>query len=351
MSVSRIAKASGVSKATVSRVLNGRPGVQSNNVKAVLDAARRLQYPVPAAIDDDLKAASRGAVTVAYLQVDKGLVADHATTGLMVYEGIAAAAVHEHVDLVCGAARDVQHLPDVVASGRADGLILAGMKPSHAVLAKLRRTPHVWVSSYRTEQDVYVLPGNEQVGTLALEYLRQRGHQQVAVLNPFSNHPALSTRSVVFDHYAGQRGLTSASVSLDRPFGDVGAPEYWNRMEDTLEELVKKAFAGNRRPTGLFVPVASVVTMAYRVLRQQGIEPDHDVELVTCGGEEEVMCLYPRPGIVDIAPHEMGRRALAAVLDRIKAPKVDHRSSIFVEPRVVPGESFRGDRSWPSQRD
>ena len=50
------------------------------------------------------------------------------------------------------------------------------------------------------------------------------------------------------------------------------------------------------------------------------------------------MSVYPRPGIVDIAPQEMGRRALASILAKIKDPKVDDRTSIAVEPRLIPGE-------------
>ena len=338
MSVSRIAEVSGVSKATVSRVLNQRPGVQAANVKAVLDAARRLQYPLPEAVGGGERGGARGSLSIAYVQFNRGLVAEQAATGLMVFEGVATAAAAEGVNLVFGAGSRADRLPEVVLSGNVDGLILAGMEPSREVLAKLRRYPQVWVTSYRTDDQVYVLPGNEQVGTLALEYLRQRGHHDVAVLNPFSQHPALGARAVIFELAAQQRGLAGQSFSVDRPFGEVDAPEHWNGLEATIEELIDRAMSCDPRPTAMFIPVASVVAMVHRVLRRRSFEPGRDLDIVTVGGEEEVMSVYPRPGIVDIAPQEMGRRALASILAKIKDPKVDDRTSIAVEPRLIPGE-------------
>ena len=342
MSVSQIAQISGVSKATVSRVLNGRSGVQPDNVKAVLDAARRLQYELPRKSPRQMKKAGRSILTVAYLRTDKELVANHSGTDLLVYEGLVAAAAERHVDLICGSAHDLDHLPEAVEAGRVDGLILAGMSPSAQVLERLRDLPQVWVTSFRTANDVHVLSGNEQVGAMALEYLRQRGHEQVAVVNPFSHHPAMASRSMFFEFSARQRGLDVHSYSINQPFRSGDAPEYWNQLEQTLDQLMTKLVETQPRPTGVFVPGSSGIAMAYRAAQRRGLVPGRDLDFVTCGGEVEVMSLHPRPGVVDISPQEMGRRAVKILLGKIAEPDVRH-GTIAVEPRLVAGEAFGED--------
>lgn len=342
MSVSQIAQISGVSKATVSRVLNGRPGVQPNNVKAVLEAARQLQYELPGKATGRVKKAERSMLTIAYLRTDKEVVANHTSTELLVYEGMAAAAADRHIDLICGTAHDVEHLPEAVGRGRLDGVVMAGMSPSPDVLERLKGYPQVWVTSFRTTDDVYVLPGNEQVGAMALEYLRQRGHHHVAVINPFSRHPAMASRSMFFEFSARQRGMSVVSHASDQSFASGGVPEYWNHLEQTFDVLLSRIADASPRPTGVFVPGSLGIAMAYRAAHRRGLIPGVDLDFVTCGGEVEVMALHPRPGVIDISPQEMGRRAIDILLAKIESPHVRH-GTIAVDPHLVAGEAFGGD--------
>ena len=340
MSVSRIAEISGVSKATVSRVLNGRPGVHANNVKAVMEAARQIDYATPDKTVSKTKGGGRSTVTVAYLRTDKELMTNYADTGRLVYEGLAAAAAEQGVDLICGSASSVDRLPEVVRSGRADGLIMAGMSPSPAISDRLKALPQVWVTSFRTADDVYVLPGNEQVGAMALEYLRQRGHQRLAVVNAFAHHPAMASRSMFFEFSARQRGLSVASYVAEQAAGPSSEPEYWNQLEASLDRLMEELAATDDRPTAVFVPGTSSIAMAYRAAQRLGLMPGRDLDFVTCGGEVEVMTLHPRPGIVDISPQEMGRRAVRILMSKLQNPDVRH-GTIAVEPRLVAGEPLR----------
>src|SRR6185503_7991643 len=78
-----------------------------------------------------------------------------------------------------------EELPAAVGAEKLDGLIIQGMEPTPACLAKLRDLPHVWFMTRRSAKFAgdYVEPNNEENGRMAADYLAGHGHKIVAVIS------------------------------------------------------------------------------------------------------------------------------------------------------------------------
>jgi DNA-binding LacI/PurR family transcriptional regulator len=336
MTVEAISNLSGVSKATVSRVLNGHPGVQPDKVRAVQRAADKLNYHMPAR----KKRASRKVQTIAMLSVEQDIFAFFKSTGSYVFRGIEKGVADHGVNFILGRATSIESLPTFIRSGQVDGLILSGMRIDPQVMAKIEHLPRVWISSHWSENGCQVLPGNERICSIVVDHMLRQNHKHVGFVNIFKNHPVLAARAEFFEFTASRQGLDThvflSDTKLDN--AQVESMEAWQLLEHAMEEQIKKLLMTSPKITSLFLPMSALVALVYRVLNRLGVRPGIDIQVVSCGSIEEAMEIYPRPAIVDIAPFLMGQRAVQMLLDQIANPVDDRAVHLVVEPKLIDAE-------------
>ncbi|MBN2640197.1 MAG: LacI family DNA-binding transcriptional regulator [Victivallales bacterium] len=151
VSMDDVAARAKVSKATVSRVLNGRTGVSDTVCKRVLEICRELNYTINHNIQDLVLKGRNGTTrNIAMVLVGRDF-SDPAYAALMdgVAEGIQRFNYNLTLVKLDGGERDVYDLPPMLRDGRADGMLVSGeLKPEHLELFRQMAMETIVIGSY-----------------------------------------------------------------------------------------------------------------------------------------------------------------------------------------------------------
>jgi LacI family transcriptional regulator len=214
-----IAKKAGLSRQTVSAVLNNRAHLfKAETRDRVLRVCDELGYK-PNGVASALREGKFNAIgLIASSRQYLGVVASSAV------EGIHAALQGRNWHLVSGRYDDEQLIrdgvvPKLLRQLLVDGLIINYTHDMPARLGQLidaQRTPAVWINTREVGRDT-VRPDDFQGARLATEFLLRRGHRRVAFFNPV--HPETLIRGGdvhyhVMDRFAGyEAAMTQAGLS------------------------------------------------------------------------------------------------------------------------------------------
>lgn len=337
MSIVEVAKLAGVSHATVSRVINNRPGVSPECVQLVRRAMQNIGY-TPSGRGRGVNAQTRVG-NIALLMIGADLTLMLAPIAGAVLHSVEDALADLGFNLILGKLNDSGRLPPNVANGRVDGLLLYGCPPQRKHQALLSKFPCVWLLSPRTARGYWgdrIEPDNEAIGRIAAEYLASRGHKHIALMNLTPDHLGYEARTRAFVEAAGAQGCEPRVIVEGQ--ADNAPPFVAEFEEQAVKGLVAHYLALDPRPTGLFVPRDPLTVMVYHELRARGVEPGRDVDVISCNNEPVLAGLDPRPATIDLRPDVIGRQAVEQLTQRIRKPNDPVSVVTAVEPRLVPGD-------------
>ncbi len=335
MSITRVARLAGVSSSTVSRVINNHPRVADETAKAVRAAMDKLKYtpsdrrpgPKPGV------AAGRGGLTVAFLVL--GTSKDRTTPAFEdLMRGVAEGAARFDLKLVFHHLSDPDALPQQVANGTVNGLLLHGTIPSAATRERLRQIPTVWLMGNRRRPDWgdQVMPDVYDIGDKAARYLVSRNHANLAFVNLDHGHWPFRAASQSFASRAVDRGATCEVVERARSDDE---RRYWpDHAATAAEELVKRFLRLRPRPTGLFVADDQQVAIVQPALQRAGVSiGPGETEIISCNNERPYLIgLSPRPAEIDIRVETIGMRGVERLLWRLNNRAVVERILTSIEP-------------------
>ena len=178
--ISRVADAAGVSRATVSRVMNGSPTVASDLAARVRAAAEELNYE-PSPLARSLSLGRTGIISLVVPDVTNPMFQD-------VLKGLShAAAAGGHRLLVAEPDEDPaqEEVLAVEARRRSDGIVLASPRLPAERLRELcpRLAPMVLINRELPDLPVPSLSVDYPVGIRAIvAHLRELGHRRVVYL-------------------------------------------------------------------------------------------------------------------------------------------------------------------------
>ena len=318
MGMADVAKAAGVSIASVSRVLNGKPGVSQELIEQILRAADQVGY-VPRKGRRGIRV---GSVAVLVPDVDSRAL----RTALMarLLHGVEPYLREHEVRTVVTGLSAPDRPPDFVNPHDVDGVIIRTAYPYEQLDLRLGTLPHVWVFELAgtPQWGDLVIPDNQAVGRLAAQSLCSRGRRRLCYVASGPNAPATIERGQAFAHHARQRGATVSRLIEDWP--------------DSVP--TERLLAGEDVPDGIFVFVGgetAAVAALHHALADRGLRPGRDVELVACANEVGSLgALRPAPAWIDIQPEAIGRAAVDMLLWRMKSPGEPQRT-MTVAPRLV----------------
>jgi DNA-binding LacI/PurR family transcriptional regulator len=245
------------------------------------------------------------------------------------------------LNLMVGQINTAGGLPPNVTNGQIDGLLMHGLPPSTEIRMQLSRySACVWLLSQRRQRGYWgdrVSPDNFKVGAIAASYLADRGHQRIAAISCDPSHLGFATRLQGFEATAGEEGVEFETLA-DRE-GKAIEIDQSNPSDARFDGLVDQLLAmKDRMPTGLFIPRDTLTIRMYRILRKRGLEPGHDIDIISCDNIPALDGLDPRPASIDVRPEEIGRRAVEQLLWQINSRQVPMNVTSMVEPALVSGE-------------
>ncbi|GAB3621583.1 LacI family DNA-binding transcriptional regulator [Glutamicibacter endophyticus] len=327
-----VAEASGMSKASVSLILNNRPGsrLSAAAVKRVREAAERLGY--------------RPNVAAQSLRLGKtrtlGFISDQVTVtrfaSAMITGILRAAADNDHTVLITetrGEPAELTKALDQLRQRDVDGLILGFMDSRLRDLPELPEDrPVVLVNSHDVQQHPSVMPDENAAGRQAVERLAQTGARTVALVG------ALRAAQSSPESYPGiTRRFAALNRALDNsPLHLLGQWELedWNPADGYA--ATTQLLAQGHRPDALICANDRVAMGVYQALAEHRLTPGADLSVISF--DDEVIAGYLRPQLTTIAlPYEqMGVRAVNSVLGQ-----QEHSGEQLIDMPLIERQSVR----------
>jgi len=309
-----VARRAGVSIATVSFVLNDRPGqVISDRVKKkVWKAAEELNYH-PSATAAGLARKRTHNVAIVFYR-EENLVANHFYS--FVVQGAIKEAIRENYNLlfsyVANTYSGYADLPKIIREQNAEGAVfMQRIEPQLIRDIEERGIPVVTVDHFPPMQQVNTLQiDNRRGGRLAAEHLLDLGHEHLAYLHALVDRPSIIERAEGFEQAINERGLkfdrTSQLIECADLTYEAGYPQ------------VLKALQRKRRPTALFCANDEMASAALRAAHEMGLVVPRDLSVV--GFDDISMSNFTDPPLTTIGldKEELGARAMQRLLELVE---------------------------------
>lgn len=320
-----IAREAGTSQSTASRALSGRGYVAADVRLRLLDAAERLGY-VPDASARTLKQKTSRVVGVVVSDLDNHF-----------YGGLAAGIEQtlreaDYRMVLVGdnseGAEETAAVRTFIAM-RTPGVILTPVGSDATMLLQRRGVPVVEVDRrIATVPCDAVVIDNVRGAREAVEHLLQLGHRRIALLVVDTDWTSDAGRVAGYREAHDAAGIEiDESLILRFPFHDPTAEQ---RIFDLLERT---------SPTAIFAANNILAEQAWRVLRARGLSLPRDISLV--GFDDVQWTDMVSPGITTVAQPtiELGRRAAALLIRRIREPKAPAELELLQPQLVVRGST------------
>jgi LacI family transcriptional regulator, repressor for deo operon, udp, cdd, tsx, nupC, and nupG len=332
-----IAIQAGVSEATVSRVLNGRPGVAEATQQAVLTALDVLGYERPAR----LKQHSAGLVGLIVPELDNPIFPAFA----QVIES--ALAHHGYTPVLCtqtpGGVHEDDYTQMLLERGVAGIVFVSGLHadssadPARYVALRRRGLPIVLINGYIEGVDAPFVSNDDVTSMdLAVTHLVAQGHTRIGLaLGPKRFVPVV-------------RKITGFREAMRRHLG-VENVDHW--VECSLFSVEGGAAAAERLVdagcTAVICGSDLMALGAIRAVRGRGLDVPRDVSVV--GYDDSPLIAFTDPPLTTVrqSVQAMGSAAVRALLDEISGVATPRAEYVFRPELVVRGST--GSAPGPKQ--
>ncbi len=330
-----VAERAGVSKATVSYVLNGRDAmmrIPDDTRQRILAAVRELDYH-PNAVARSLAHSSTH--TIAVVMQFPSLFAGWSGFTNELMHGVTDAAVVEGYDVLLQTRNPVESWQDAgsntvqaevanLTDGRVDGALLLRDRNDPLPQMLLERDLPLVLMFTHTEDDHtwYVDCDNFTGGKIATEHLISLGHTRIAHLTGPPHSVAAQERKLGY-----HQALENAGIRETAEFVlEVRGP---NACFDEIARLF--AQPSSQRPTAIFAWSDDVAIQAMQVLRKRGLNVPNDVAIV--GFDSTALCDHTDPPLSSVRQpvYDMAARSL-----RLLTAKLRNETPEQTQFRVVP---------------
>jgi LacI family transcriptional regulator len=327
-----VAKLAGVSRTTVSFVLNDVPGVKISEEtrQRVLAAARKLNY-YPTAAARSLASGKTHRVGLILGEGQERLAADAFLPSFL--QGVTASVHQRGYLLMLQLAEDVpshEAYVRLIREQQVDGLILSGPRSDDPLLSQLaeERFPLI-LHGQITEHDLpHVDVDNRAGGYRATMHLIELGHRRIGFI---SNAPL--SYSGAQDRFTGYRlALSEHDIPLEEDLIRIGAflPETGLTAMEELLQLPE-------RPTAIFAASDVVALGAMSAIHHAGLEIPDDVAVV---GFDDIFLAaqaYPSLTTVRVPAYGLGWTAAEVLITMIEGD--EEVSSVTLETELMIRES------------
>ncbi|CAL9636112.1 LacI family DNA-binding transcriptional regulator [Streptomyces sp. enrichment culture] len=332
--LAQVAKKVGVSEATVSRVLNGKPGVSEATRQSVLTALDVLGYERPTQLRGErarlvglVLPELQNPIFPAFAEVIGGALAQQGLTPVLCTQTKGGVSEADYVDLLLQ-----QQVSGVVFAG---GLFAQADAPhEHYHRLAERNIPVVLVNASIEGLDFPCVACDDAVAVeQAWRHLASLGHERIGmVLGPA-------------DHVPSRRKLEAARAAA-KEAGMTWTDEYVERSIFSLEGgQAATARLLQRGVTGIVCGSDPLALGAIRAARRRGLVVPADVSVVGFDDSAFMTCTEPPLSTVRQPIEAMGRAAVDLLCAQIQGTQA-HPGELLFEPELV----VRGSTAPPPAR-
>ncbi|USQ76884.1 LacI family DNA-binding transcriptional regulator [Ornithinimicrobium cryptoxanthini] len=318
-----LAQHAGVSEATVSRVLNDRPGVAAGTRQAVLTALDVLGYERPS----KLRRSSAGLV---------GLVVPELTNPI--FPAFAQAvethlAAANYTPVLCtqvpGGIHEDDYVPMLLDRGVASIIFISGLHADSKAgverytTLRERGLPITMINGYREGVEATFISSDDVAGMhLAVRHLRELGHTRIGLATGPSRYVPV------------QRKIAGYAEAMDELL-----PGREHFTETTLFTVEGGVAAGRKLlEQGVTAVVCGSDLMALgviRAVRMAGLRVPEDVSVI--GSDDSQLVGFTDPPLTTVRQdvESMSEAAVTAILEEIHGEEVVHREYLFAPELIL----------------
>jgi LacI family transcriptional regulator, galactose operon repressor len=315
-----IAYLAGVSRGTVSRVLNENPSVSDVTRQRVLEVIEKLNY-LPSFSARHMRTDSSNLVGF-------GLITDEVITTPYAVDMIRGAQetlwAQGKVMLVvnAGYATDMTEASfEALLERRVEGIIYAAMYHREVeLLPQMSRVPVVLTNCFdANRQYPSVVPDEVGGGYAATRLLLSKGHRRIAFINLGAPPNKLAPVSAATGRLDGYK---QALAEFDVPF-DETLIKYTNQMPQINYQLTLEIMQSAHPPTAIFCGNDRTAMGCYGALSTLGLHVPDDVVVVGFDNQISIADgLWPPLTTIQLPHYEMGKWAVEYLMSG-KEPESD----------------------------
>jgi LacI family transcriptional regulator len=323
-----VADLAGVSRTTVSFVLNGVPGMRIGDEtrQRVSEAARQLDYH-PDATARRMVRGRTSIIGFVLRQTPDQAFADHFLPQVLHGLSRAAAAQSYHILIEPIPPDDSTSYLRLIRERHVDGIVLSGPRfdDQDLLMAQADNSPVVLMGQLPGTDLPFVDVDNVSGAAMVTRHLIDLGHRRIAFI---SNAKPIYTASV--DRLSGYRqALTAADISFDEclvRYGDFAPASGEVAMNDLLQL--------DPRPTAVFVASDTVAMGALKAIHGAGLTVPHDMALV--GFDDAPYSEFIEPPLTTVRLPAFGLGWGAAdLLIRLINKEVIRQPSVLLETELI----------------
>jgi LacI family transcriptional regulator len=339
VSIKEIALLSGVSTATVSRVLNDYPSVSESTRKKVKEVILAQDYH-PNALARGLK--TRISKTIGLLLPEiQNMFIPTVTYGLeevLKEHGYTVLLSYTFYD-------DNEERQSILAFAqrKIDALVHIGtreysQKKTHFMANVLRNIPLFFINDYIPGDNVYCIYNDEEEGTYqATNHLIELGHKRIAFIN---GNPLYTS------YYNKRKGFLRALKEEGLSFDSSLYQDYSMNLQDVYQpaeayELAKKIMNSDSPPTAFFAASDLLAIGIIKYLHERKILIPDECSVVGFDNIPIAQHIYPPLTTVDQKPRELGRFTGRLILKIMKDGPLRKKYYSFIPTLILRESSGR----------
>ncbi|TVY06544.1 LacI family DNA-binding transcriptional regulator [Paenibacillus cremeus] len=324
ITIDDVAKLAGVSKSSVSRVLNGNFEYMSEGMRQKIEKAiEQLDYR-PNAVAQSLKKKETKVIGL--------VVGDLNSFWSEALRGVQDECMRNGYGLMVSESawdpeRDIANL-NMMKSKQVDGLIVSPISQTNKVTELLNSFNIPFVFCDSTSGDIladHVVTDTIAGATEAVEYLIGLGHRRIAVVVfPLET-------DVRRDRLEGyKRALMKHDLSIDDSLIKIFKAGKGNAV-DTVVQLLKSP----DRPTAIFSTNMHLTLDVLKAARLAGLNVPRDVSVVGYDDTEWAPLLDPPLTTVAVPAFQMGVKAASLLLQKLQVKKSKKPKTVQVMPKLM----------------
>lgn len=295
----------GVSRSTVSRVINGSPNVSPKTLEAVMNAIRQLGY-VPNQAAKSL-AQRRTSIVTALIPEDMDRVFGDPFFAAII------SGIEDHLsdtslalNLMIASEKTFPKVLSTLAGGMSDGLLVLSHHATHELVEALEtRVPVVYGGRplHRSDHRTYVDVDNVEAGRIATQHLVDKGCKRIGMITGPRDMPSTRDRLRGFEEVTAEVGTAGPIVTSDYTVrGGAEATREIMGLDPSID--------------GLFVANDLMARATVSVLGGMGRNVPEDVAVVGFDDSPAATSVSPMLTTVRQDPYQQGM-VMARLLQRL----------------------------------
>lgn len=334
VTIKDVARMAGVSTATVSKVINGKPSISAETRHHVFQVMEQLHYHPNAQASNFAKKRSENIVFLAVTEAHTAFSNPHM------------------FEILCGAQKKIREkkynfsfigsptkedafreAEDIIGRKAADGILIHGSATSRSLAALLGNTdfPHIIIGRPCFSTTTCWIDINNYVsGEMATKYLNKCGYTKIAFIGGPETDEISRHRLKGFISTMHINGLTVPDSFIK--YGSYSRKSGFSMMEELLR--------GNCLPDAVICENNEIAMGATDAIRKHGMEIPNDIGVITFDDYPLSQFIDPPLTVVDIDVNEMGHLAATLLLKKIKNPAF-HIQSFATLPSLIVRASTR----------